>query len=139
MTFTAFKSISRAALVALTLGAATMTAMPAQAQSGPSFSFQFGAGNDHGGMGFSFGNGHNKKWQKYRCATNWQIERGIERLGYRHADVVRNIGKNRVLVVAQKGHRDYVMKVNKCTGDIYDVKRLKHRRGQPGFSLQFNF
>lgn len=31
------------------------------------------------------------------------------------------------------------MKVDKCSGRVYDVKRLKKFRGQPGFSLQFNF
>jgi hypothetical protein len=129
---------SRAAIVALTLGAATLTAMPVQAQSEPQFSFQLGIGGGSDGQSYSMG----KKQGRIiidDCLTNRQVERGLRNYGFRNVDVIRNLGRDRVLVVASWRNKDYVMKVDKCSGRVYDVKRLKKYRGQPGFSLQFNF
>lgn len=140
MTFaTAFKKTSRAALVALTLGAATVTAMPAQAQSSPSFNFELGIGNGDRGMSFGFGNNNGHRWKRDRCMTNRQVERGLEHRGFDDARVVRNLGKNRVQVIADWGRRTYAMKVDKCSGRVYDVERLRHRRGTPGFNFEFRF
>ena len=137
MTFaTVFKKTSRAALVALTLGAATVTALPAQAQSSPSFNFELGIGSNGSGMSFR---GGNKKPRLDRCLTNRQVERGLRHYGFDDVNVVRSLGKNRVLVIAEWGIRDYSMKVDKCSGRVYDVERLRHRRGMPGFNFQFNF
>lgn len=131
----------RAAIVALTLGAATITALPAQAQSEPSLNFQLGMGND--GNTMSFGQGQRKRGNDRffidRCLTNSQVERGLRHYGFRNVDVIRNLGRNRVLVVASWRSRDYSMRVNKCTGEVSNVQRLRKFRGQPGFSLQFNF
>lgn len=131
---------SRIAIVALTLGAATLTAMPVQAQSEPSFNFQLGIGKggDAGSMSFSQG----KKQGRIiidDCLTNRQVERGLRDYGFRNVDIVRNLGRDRVLAVASWRNKDYSMKVDKCSGEVYDVKRLKKYRGQPGFNLQFNF
>lgn len=128
---------SRVAIVALTLGAATITAMPVQAQSEPQFSFQLGI---DGGNSKSFSQG--KKQGRIiidDCLTNRQVERGLRNYGFRNVDVIRNLGRDRVLVVASWRNKDYSMKVDKCSGEVYDVKRLRKFRGQPGFSLQFNF
>lgn len=143
----------RIAIVALTLGAATITAMPAQAQSQsePSINFQLGLGNgksggsmsfstesQRGGMQFNQGKNHGRVIID-ECLTNRQVERGLRDYGFRNVDVVRNLGRDRVLAVASWRNRDYSMKVDKCSGQVYDVKRLKKFRGQPGFNLQFNF
>lgn len=138
MTFaTALKKTSRAAIVALTLGAATVTAMPAQAQSSPSFNFELGIGNGERGMSFS--HGKKPRWDRDRCMTNRQVERGLEHRGFDDARVVRNLGRNRVQVIADWGRRTYAMKVDKCSGRVYDVERLRHRRGTPGFNFEFRF
>ncbi len=129
---------SRAAIVALTLGAAAITAMPAQAQSEPQFSFQLGINGGGDAQTFSKGNRHGRPHFD-RCLTNRQVERGLRDYGFRNVDVIRNLGRDRVLVVASWRNKDYAMKVDKCSGRVYDVKRLKKFRGQPGFSLQFNF
>ncbi|WP_055049259.1 hypothetical protein [Devosia sp. A16] len=129
---------SRAAIVALTLGAAAITAMPAQAQSEPQFSFQLGINGGGDAQTFSKGNRHTRPHFD-RCLTNRQVERGLRDYGFRNVDVIRNLGRDRVLVVASWRNKDYAMKVDKCSGRVYDVKRLKKFRGQPGFSLQFNF
>lgn len=134
---------SRIAIVALTLGAATLTAMPVQAQSEPSFNFQLGIGKggDAGSMSFSQGNQGKKQGRIIidDCLTNRQVERGLRDYGFRNVDIVRNLGRDRVLAVASWRNKDYSMKVDKCSGEVYDVKRLKKYRGQPGFNLQFNF
>ena len=156
MTIRSFlRSSSRAAVVALALGSAAFTAMPAQAAE-PKMSFQLGIGTDGGVSGFEFGK---KTFRPIRtCLTNSQVERGLERYGFDDADVVRNLGKNRVLVVAEWNSRYYSMNVNKCSGQVSNIDRLRrgidykpgrHHNGnssqggfgyqKDGFSFQFNF
>ena len=146
----------RAALVALAMGAVSMTAMPVQAAE-PNFNFQLGIGNDGGVMGFELNKKNSKKWKPIKkCLTNNQVERGLEWYGFDDADVVRRLSNTRVLVVAEWNNRYYSMTVNKCSGEVYNVKRLRRghdfwdgpRKGGPkggfgyekdGFSFQFNF
>jgi hypothetical protein len=122
---------SRVALVALTLGAAAVTAMPAQAQS---FSFQLGIGN--GGDVLSFGLGNRRGFHPIRvCLTDRQVIRGLRHFGLRNIDIIDHISRNRVLVEATFHGRDYRFKVNKCTGQVYDVRRLKkHKNYDDGFN-----
>jgi hypothetical protein len=160
LTLSTLKKSGRAALVALALGTVSMTAMPAQAAPEPSLNFQLGIGNDGGVMGFEFNNKKSnnfKKWKPIRkCLSDNQVERGLERYGFDDADVVRKLSKSRVLVVAEWNHRFYSLTVDKCSGEVYNVKRLRKghdfwdgpRKGGPkggfgyekdGFSFQFNF
>jgi len=157
--FATFKKSGRAALVALALGAAAVTAMPAQAAE-PSFNFQLGIGNNGGVSGFERNNNGRRDFDRWkpinRCLTNSQVERGLSNYGFDDADVVRSLSRNRVLVVAEWNGRFYSMTVDKCSGEVYNVKRL--RRGydffdgppkngprggmgfeKDGFSFQFNF
>lgn len=131
-----FKSSGRAAVVALVLGAATVTAMPtpAMAQS-PSFSFSIGVGG--GGPSFRF---HSGDEDFDFCLTNGQIRRGLRAEGFRNIDIVRNLSRNRVEVIASFGKRWYLLRVNRCTGEVRIIERLR-RGGFPGsgFGLQFNF
>lgn len=146
------KASGRAAVVALALGSAAVTAMPAQAAE-PRLSFQLGIGTDGGVSGFEFGK---KKFKPITfCLSNRQVERGIERYGFEDANVVRSLGNNRVLVVAEWNNRYYSMTVNKCSGKVSDIKRLRRghdffigKPGKPhgglgfekdGFSFQLNF
>lgn len=137
-TLSRLSAVGRAAIVALTLGAATITAMPAQAA--PSFSIEFGVGDRADGPSFRNDRHRNNRHNR-SCLTNRQVERGLRHYGYRDAHVVKNLNRSRVLVVAEKGRRDYSMKVNKCTGTVYDVERLRRggRNVRPGFGFQFNF
>jgi hypothetical protein len=159
LSISTLKKSGRAALVALAMGAVSMTAMPAQAASEPSFNFQLGIGNDGGVMGFELNNKRNHgKWKPIKkCLTDRQVERGLEWYGFDDADVVRKLSKNRVLVIADWNNRYYSMQVNKCSGEVYDVKRLRRgydfydgpKKGpkggggfgyeKDGFSFQFNF
>jgi hypothetical protein len=162
MTFalSTLKKSGRAALVALAMGAVSMTAMPVQAASEPSFNFQLGIGDNGGVMGFELnkkGSKNFKKWKPIKqCLTNRQVERGLEWYGFDDADVVRKLSKSRVLVIAEWNGRFYSMTVNTCSGEVYNVKRLRkghdfwdgpHKGGpkggfgyeKDGFSFQFNF
>jgi hypothetical protein len=145
--FSTVMKTGRAALVALTLGTVAMTALPAQAASEPSLNFQLGIGRDGGVMGFEFGNRGRggRDFSPIRtCLTNRQIERGLERYGFDDADVVRNTGRNRVLAVASWNGRYYSMTVNKCSGEVSNIKRLRRGfdyddrgRGRPGGNFGF--
>lgn len=150
------KKSGRAALIALAMGAVGMTAMPVQAAE-PSFNFQLGIGNDGGVMGFDLNN--KKNYNKYKkikgCLSNNQVERGLEWYGYDEANVVKKLSSSKVLVIAEWHNKYYSMTVNKCTGEVYNVKKLKKgydfydgphkgpKNGigfeKDGFSFQFGF
>ena len=138
--FTALQKSGRAALLALTLGTVAMTAMPVAAQA-QEFNFRLGVGNDGNALSFNFGNSDQRRnfRPSNRCMSDRQVERGLRHYGFRDAEIVRYLGRNRVGVLAEYRNRDYSLKVNKCSGEVYDVQRLRRDRGQPGFRFNFNF
>jgi len=127
------KRSGRAAVVALVLGAATVTAMPTQAMAqSPSFSFSI----DLGGGSLRFRGGD---FSRKFCLSNNQVRRELRKHGFRDIDIVRSLNRNRVEVIARYGRNWYVLRVDRCSGQVRIVERL--RRGFPGrgFGLQFNF
>ena len=125
-----FKSSGRALVLAAALGGASIAMLPApaMAQSSPSFNFQLGIGND--GSGFSFGIDSNRRSHSdrlRRCMSDRQVERGLRHYGFRDVEVLRNLRGSRVEVYGEYRRSGYIMKVNKCTGEVYDIERL--RRG----------
>jgi hypothetical protein len=154
MSLSSLKTAGRAAIVALTLGAASLSAMPAQAAS-PSFSLQLGIGNDGGVMGFDGKRAPRGFFPIKKCLSNSQVVRGLERYGFDDVEVVRKLSSTRVLVIGEWDWRYYSMKVNKCSGEVYEIRKLQKNRdyfldqpGKPhggfgverdGFSFQFNF
>ena len=140
------KKSSRAAVIALALGAASFAgAMPAQAQA--TFNFQLGL--DDRGNAFSFGMDAPRRRGGFninRCLTNNQVRQGLRDFGFRDVDIIRNLNRNRVLVEASYRRFDYRMRVNKCSGQVTDIDRVRnfdrdrdYDRGRGGFGLQFNF
>ena len=121
----------RAAIVAVTLGAAAFTAMPVQAQS---FSFDFGI--QGGGGNFSYGFDNGKRFQR-ECLTNNEIRRELRRAGW---DNIRFVDRRgiRVKIVASWGRSTYAFNLNRCTGRVSNVERLR-RPYFPGFNFQFSF
>ncbi len=136
------KKSGRAALLALTLGAATVgtAAMPTAVQA-QEFNFRLGIGNDGSGMSFNFGNSNDRRHFRpiTRCLTNNQVIRGLRHYGFRNAEIHRNFGRNVVAVIAEYRGRDYSMRVDRCTGEVYNVQRLRNHRGHPGFQFNFRF
>jgi hypothetical protein len=147
------KTTGRAALVAVALGATAFTAMPAQAaEPSGSFSLQFGNGGGgpkffgHGGpgFGFGFGNGNgsiqlhfgDRDFFNY-CLTNRQIERGLDNRGFNQVRVVKS-GDRKVIAVGKWSGRWYEMRVDRCTGKVDHVKRVK-QRNNGAFSITLNF
>ena len=121
----------RAAIVAVTLGAAALTAMPVQAQS---FNFDFGVQGGGNNFSYRFDDGRRMKRE---CLTNNEIRRGLRRSGF---DDIRFVDRSgiRVKVVADYGRRTYAMTINRCSGRVSDIERLR-RPYSPGFNFQFNF
>lgn len=125
LSLSTLKKSGRAALVALAMGAVSMTAMPVQAAE-PNFNFQLGIGNNGGVFGFELNSKNKKKYLPIKkCLTNNQVENALEWYGFDDADVVKRLSSSRVLVVAEWNNRYYSMTVNKCSGEVYNVKRLK--------------
>jgi hypothetical protein len=137
-----FKTSSRAALAALIIGAASVSAMPAQAAN-PNFSFGFNTGN---GLTFYFGDGQqhrglNKHRRQQVCMTNRQIRRDLRDSGFRQI----RFGKaqnGKVRVFAIRGRWEYKLNVNRCSGRVATLDRTRIRpvrhHGNNGVSLQFN-
>lgn len=137
------KTGGRAAIIALTLGASTLAVVPA-AQAQPSFNFQFGVGPDgKPSVGFGVdtdgrrGPGYRPGPRPQVCYSEREIIRGIRAEGYRDVEIVRELPRNRVGVIARDGRNWYSMRVDKCTGEVDRVQRLRNYR--PGMRFQFNF
>jgi hypothetical protein len=147
-----FQTFARAAAVALALSATTLSAAPAFAQQAPagSFSLQIPGGGGgvttfgEGQMGTQRHGGWNDEQEYgYRCLTNREVRRGIADYGYRRVEITRDLGRDRVEVRAVYGNWVYSMRVDKCTGWVDRIQRLRRAFGGGynggGFGFEFNF
>lgn len=123
-------SIGRAAVVAVTLGAASIAAMPAQAA-------QFTIGLNGGGT-FNFGNGNITLQFGQACLTNAQAKEGVRNAGYTQVQIVKNLGNNKVVIVAKKNGKWWQMRVNKCTRVVDKIQRVYVNNGG-SFSITLTF
>lgn len=137
------RSAARTAVVAAVLGTASVAALasPALAQS-PQFSFQLDLGA--GSVEFrSGGKEHDKdrdrKWHRDRdraCLSDRHIRSALRDEGWRDIDFTRELRRDRVEIVARYGKHHYLLRADRCSGDVRIIERL--RRGN-GFGLQFKF
>ena len=137
--FKTFKAGGRAAVVALAVGAASIVAVPAPVMA-QSFSFEFPIAGGEGN--FSFGIGRDGVRVRRACMTNNEIRRGLRDEGWSDIRFIDRDG-NWVRVVAEwdDNGRYYTMRINRCTGKVRDIERVRRRSNGPGsgFSLEFNF
>jgi hypothetical protein len=125
---TTLKSTGRAALVAVALGATAFTAVPAQAAPQNSFSLQLNGGN---GNSVQFGNNQGSVTLRFGndfanyCLTNKQIRNALEDYGFRKVQIVKKINDRKVVVVARYSGVWYEMRVDRCSGKVDKVKKLK--------------
>ena len=141
--FTTFKNATRAGVLALALGTASLSAMPVQAQE-PSVNFQLDLGNGAGTQQFGTearrGGGGGRHDNFRGCLNDRQIVRGLSSYGFRNVDIRRNLGRDRVEVRGSYGRWTYSMRVDRCSGRVDRVERLRPSfPGGGGFGLQFNF
>lgn len=137
-----FKAISRGAVVALALGAASVVAMPATAMA-QSFEFNFPIAGGDGN--FSFGIGRDGVRVRRACMNDREIRNALRDEGWRNIEF-RGERRNSVRVLAEWRRTDrlYGMNVNRCNGRISDVERVRRGggggggRGGPGVEFQFN-
>lgn len=134
------KTGGRAAIIALTLGASTLAVVPAaQAQS---FNFQFGVdGSGKPSVGFGVDSDrYGRPGRPIRpqvCYSEREIIRGIRNEGYRDVQIVRELPRNRLGIIARDGRTWYSMRVNQCTGEVDRIQRLRNFR--PGLRFEFSF
>lgn len=130
------KSALRPLLAATVLGAAGLAAAtPAMAQ--PSFNFQLNIPGQQGGsVEFGFGNQggggwHNRdRWPgQGRCLSDREIRQGIGAYGYRDVRIGRELGRQRVQIQAINGPWVYSMRVDRCTGQVDNVRRERRAGG----------
>jgi hypothetical protein len=112
--FPKLTNLVKSAVVALAVGGAAITAVPAQAAP-PSIDFHFG----FGGGGVSIGGG------RY-CLSDRQVRFLLRTQGYDHIRFIDRRG--RIVGVRAERHRnDYRVWVDTCRARIVDVQRIRHR------------
>jgi len=105
---TNMQKLLRTIALATVLGAATVTAMPAQAQFIP----DFGDGEFYDGP------------FRLCLMTNYSLRRAISRQGY--SDIFLNVeNEQRVQARATRGKWVYLLTVNTCSGRVLDRQRLR--------------
>jgi len=125
-----FKTGSRAAIVAVILGASAVAAMPAQAA--PNFNFSFNM-NDGNGVQFGFGNGPKKNY----CLSEKQIFWQLKQSGWDNVKILKNKGP-KVLAVAQWHHKWYQLVIDRCTGEV-TKKPVKKFNNNSNFNITLQF
>jgi hypothetical protein len=155
--FTKFKTAGRAAVLAVVLGASALTAMPAQAAPGdPSFNFNLQL-PDGGNLQLGTGN-QNRPAPGFRpgpgrpdfCLTDRQIRFQLGDNGFDNVRVGRDLRRGWVEVFATNRRGAYTMQVNRCTGQVSNIQRIRRNGpdfgpgngpGRPGagFGLQFGY
>lgn len=137
------RALGRAVLIAVILGGGGLAAAPVLAQQGPAMNFNLGAGDGRPSAEFgtqgndnrSFRRGGNSNDFRRSCLTDRQVIRGLSRYGFSRIDV-RSANRGSARVIARYGRFDYLMRVDKCSGEVNIVDRYR-RRGGNGFGLQF--
>ena len=108
-----FKSISRAAIIALTVGSAAVTAIPVQAAS-----------LHYMGPGLSFGLGYPHRINPLLCYTDYQVRQALSRQGF--SRIYLNAANGRFIQArATRGRWVYLIEFNRCSGNIVDLRRLR--------------
>ena len=118
--------IARAAALAVALGAAAVTAMPAQA-AGPYFSFGFGIGPDlymHHDRDFHDRDHMRSFFPDFVCYTDFQVRRAIAHAGYDNVYLNAPMGRY-VQARASRGSHTYLITFDRCRGYIVNVERLR--------------
>jgi hypothetical protein len=158
----AFKSAARFAVVVAVLGASSLTAAPAFAESfATGFSLQI-----ESSRGFADGQRQDRhnSWDdgyRMRCLTKREVVRGVSAYGYGRVQIVSDYGRDRLGLQAIKGNWLYSMRIDTCTGQVDRLQRIgrasgghdrefgnggyrndhggSRSHGGSGFQFQFNF
>jgi hypothetical protein len=123
--FPKLTNVIRSTVVALALGGAAITAVPAQAAP-PSIDFHFG----FGGGGISIGGGR-------FCLSDRQVRFFLQRQGFTNVRFFDRRGRV-VGVRAQRSGRSFLVWVDTCRARIVSIQRLNRRNfiTRPGFSTR---
>lgn len=138
-----FKTVASVALVAIGLAIVAFGVMPAQAQPAINFNLDIPGGQSGMALGISAGGTGPSIHESQddagtRCLTNREVRRGVENNGYERVEITDELPRERVAVRAMQGNWLYAMDVDKCSGAVERVQRVRRVQGG-GFGLQFNF
>jgi len=124
-------NILATAAIAGAIALSGLAAVPAQATT---FSFNVGTGVTHNGVELRFRNGH---FDNNYCLSNGEIRSQLRANGFRSVQIIRDLGRHKVLAVGRKGTHWYQLVVNSCTGEV-DQQRIR-RSSNGNFSFSFTF
>ncbi|HET8726114.1 MAG TPA: hypothetical protein VFO41_01275 [Alphaproteobacteria bacterium] len=131
------RTLGRAAVVTIAMAGLGLAAAPAQAAD--SFSFQLGLGSNGSVMSFGFSNkGYGKNYHPIKkCLSDWQVRQGVENHGFRRVQIVDHLPRHQVTAEGFWKTRLYALKVDACSGKVYDVQRVRNQGNGFGFQFQF--
>ncbi|RUT32904.1 hypothetical protein EMQ25_07155 [Arsenicitalea aurantiaca] len=113
-----FRRILRSALVGLSLAAASVTAMPAQAQPGFDMHFGFGTGF------VDRDRDRRPRFFQPPCLTDYQIRQRIAARGY--SNIYLNVARRPYIQVrATEGRWVYLIEFDFCRDEIVGRERLR--------------
>ena len=125
------KTTTRAALAAIIIGAAGVSAMPAQAAQ-TNFGISFNTGN---GLSIFLGEGPHRRnfdnrWDRdfhRACLGNREIRRSLRHYGYHNIRFGKQ-HRNKVRVIAVRGRWVHTLRVNRCNGRVAVIDRERVRQ-----------
>jgi hypothetical protein len=120
-----FKSLGRAAVVALSLAGAAILSVPVQASSGnqPQFSFSLQLGN-----GGAYDNYRHRSVHPV-CLSLGQIVSELQSYGFSNVTIGHALPRYSVLAFGAWHHASYSMTVNRCSGLVSNVQRVRTTHG----------
>jgi hypothetical protein len=143
------KSLGAAAMVAATLGMATLGVAPVLAQGEPPTGFSLNVpGGDNqtmqapqsgapqsGAAQEGVGRYDPRTNDFIYCLEDHEIIRGLRDYGFERPRITRYLRGERVEATAYWGRYQYSMRIDRCTGVVDRVRLIR----RSGFGLQFNF
>ena len=123
-TSSAYKTLGRAAIVALSLVGAAILSVPVQASGGnqPQFSFSIQLGNG-GGYDYHHHSVHPA------CLSLGQIVSELQSYGFSNVTIGHALPHYSVLAFGVWHHASYSMTVNRCSGLVSNVQRVRTTHG----------
>jgi hypothetical protein len=122
----------RAAVLAIALAGVALSAMPAQA-AGPNLNFKFNLGAQVAPEL----NAQELTLNPNFCLTNKQIRNGLMNAGFEDVEFVQELKKKRVRVAGLWDDWYYSLRINRCTHEVDNVKKLYPAYDEDEFDIEF--
>jgi hypothetical protein len=122
------------AMLPLAAAVLAMFAVLPSSAAEPGFRLDFGGGSFSFGLPFAAGAAP----ASAACLADRDIRSGLNRHGWSDVRLRRDFGGGRVEVLARNQNWIYSMRLDRCSGEVDGIERLRPVLGE-GFGFQFDF